>query len=418
MTIFFKERFSMNQLKILHIDLNSCFATVEQQARPTLRGRPVAISNRLSPNSMIITASYEAKARGVKCGVRRRDATKVCPDIVFLEAEPSKYVFVFHKLENIMRDDSPDVVMKSIDEGVINLARAPRRVQDMPLADLATEIKSRLKSEIGCWMRCNIGVGANRFLAKLAAELHKPDGFDIITPENQRAVFATRRLTDLPGINVRMQKRLNAVGIFTPLELLDAPAEVLEKMVWKSIDGRKWYGRLRGVEYDDYASAIKSVGRQYVLESSRLTDAEIRARLFHLAEDVGGRLRSKKLRARGVYVWATTHSRGFWRRSFVARNQFFSNNAINNLAQQLWNAAPADVRTIGVTLYKLSENPDPQLSIFADELAREEKIASAVDAINLRFGARTIVSAATLETRKVKTKIPFGSTRYLTSMLN
>ena len=239
---------------ILYIDLNSCFATIEQQSRPMLRGRPVAITNRITPNACIIAASYEAKAQGVKVGMRRKEAEAICKDIIFAETEPSKYIFVHEKLKHIMQDYSADVVMKSIDEGVINLAAAPPHIKIRNRVEIGHEIKQRLFTEIGDYMRCNVGIASNRFLAKVAAELHKPDGLDEITPENQRTIFATLKLTDLPGINTRMERRLNAVSIFTPLDFLDTDELTLVKLVCKSIDGTKWYKRLRGIEVDDYSS--------------------------------------------------------------------------------------------------------------------------------------------------------------------
>ena len=267
-----------------------------------LRNRPVAITNRLVPNSCIIAASYEAKAMGVKVGMRTREAETLCPGLIYAETEPSKYIFVHEKLRHIMADYSPVVVMKSIDEGVIDLSQAPAHIYARDRYELGREIKQRLKDEIGCYMRCNVGIASNRFLAKLAGELHKPDGLDEITPDNQREIFATLKLTDLPGINVRMEARLNAVGIFTPLQFLDADEMTLVKLVCKSIDGHKWYLRLRGIEVDDLTSDIKTIGRQYVMDG-RLTRDETEARILHLAEDVGYRLRSKSLYARGIYLW-------------------------------------------------------------------------------------------------------------------
>src|ERR1700675_1946981 len=103
--------------QILHIDLNSCFATVEQQARPLLRGRPLAITNRLTVNACVVAASYEAKSRGLKVGMRLSDAKVLIPDLITLETDPPKYHYVYQKLVNIMRSYSPNISMKSIDEG-------------------------------------------------------------------------------------------------------------------------------------------------------------------------------------------------------------------------------------------------------------------------------------------------------------
>ena len=402
----------MNQ-NTLYIDLNSCFATIEQQARPMLRGRPVAITNRLVPNSCIIAASYEAKALGVKVGMRRREAQTICPDLIYAETEPSKYIFVHNKFKAIMADYSADTTMKSIDEGVINLAEAPESVFRRPRAEIGQEIKHRLRTEIGDYMRCNVGIASNRFLAKLAAELHKPDGLDEITPENQRKIFATLKLQDLPGINVGMETRLNAVGIFTPLQFLDADEETLVKMVCRSIDGSKWYRRLRGVEVDDTASDIKSIGRQYVLESGRLSRAEIEARILHLAEDAGYRLRSKGLYARGIYLWLQDFGDMPHHTSTILREPIHSDQDIQRVARELYAKLPDAARIIGITLYKLENQPTAQLSLNQAALDRQDRICAAEDKINYRFGARKIHSADTLGTAHVKTKIPFGSVRYL-----
>jgi len=398
---------------VLHIDLNSCFASIEQQARPLLRGRPVAITNRLTKNSMIITASYEAKARGVKLGMRRWDALTICPEIVFVESEPSKYRYVFHKMQSIMRDYSPKVVMKSIDEGLIDLTEAPGAVRAMPLEVLAAEIKRRLREEVGCAMRCNIGIASNQFLAKTAAGLHKPDGFDVITQENIIEMFRNLELEDLCGIARRNAARLAAIGIYTPLEFYQADRATLEKLVFGGIEGSYWYDRLHGLEVDDFIWGVKSIGRQYVLERFDISREEIFARLHNLAEDVGEKLRRQNLVARGVYVWMRTLSGSYWHRSHLATTTFFSNASIKNFARQLFDLSPEDPLEIGVTLYALQPDDDPQMSIFFDELAREERLSAAVDMVNMRFGARTIHSCATLGTKKVKAKVPFGSTRYL-----
>ena len=398
---------------VIFIDLNSCFATIEQQARPMLRGRPVAITNRITPNACIIAASYEAKARGVKVGMRRREAEALCHDLVFAETEPSKYIYVHQKLRHIMEDYSADVVMKSIDEGVINLAAAPPHLRTRPRAEIGYEIKQRLLTEVGDWMRCNVGISSNRFLAKLAGELHKPDGLDEITPENQRAVFATLKLTDLPGINVRMERRLNAVSIFTPLQLLDADEATLVKLVCKSIDGTKWYKRLRGIEVDDWQSDIKTVGRQYVMESRNLTRRETEARILHLAEDVGYRLRSKGLYARGVYVWVYGYDDIYSHRAHLTPAVFNTDAEICHIARQLFTDLPSPVRIIGITLYKLQNHSELQQTFWQEQANRRSHLCAASDAINLRFGARTIHSADSCGTDHVKTKIPFGSVRYL-----
>jgi DNA polymerase-4 len=403
------------QPAVMHIDLNSCFATVEQQARPLLRGRPVAIVNRRTDHTMIVTASYEAKAMGVTLGMRLKDARKLCPDLIGLESDPPKYRYVYHKLMGIMNDYSAHVRMKSIDEGIIDFSESTAAIAGRNLADIGHEIKQRLYSEVGSAMNCNVGIGTNRFLAKTAASLHKPNGLDEITHENLREVFGRLKLTDLTGIAGRYEQRLNAVGIFTPLQFLDADPQTLHRVVFKSIVGNEWHRRLRGWEVDKRDFPLRTAGRQFVLDGYRLPHDEVLKRLHHLCEETGAKVRSKGMVARGVMVYARTYDYGGWHARAMAPLPFFSNEAIFTYAKRMFERAPNGIKMIAVTCYGLEplDDASKQLSLFGDELARERAITDAVDEINARYGKRVIHSADTLTTRMVKEKIPFGSTRYM-----
>ena len=406
---------------ILYVDLNSCFATTEQQARPKLRGKPVGIVNRIAEHSTLIAASIEAKALGIKVGMRVEEAKAIDPNIIFAETEPSKYIYVHNKLKDILKSYSPNVVMKSIDEGLVDLSEAGKDVRNKTPRELALEIKKRLKDEVGSYMKCNVGFSYNRFLAKLAGELHKPDGMDCITHDNIREVFSHLKLIDLPGINKKVEKRLKTYSINTPLELLDAGEETLRVQVMGSIEGTKWYFRLRGTEVDERDESTKTIGRQFVLPPNPKID-DVKMRLAHLAEDVGYRLRSQKLYARGIYVWATFNmsERSFYVHKNILKNETFSTDSdiieySKNLFDEILKEAKSDnPRIIGVTLYKLEDTETKQLSFGHEKQEKSKEVAKVVDEINQRFGSRTVHSAYTLKTNEdMHTKIPFGSTRYL-----
>lgn len=134
--------FNLERPLIMHIDLNSCFATVEQQARPMLRGKPIAIVNRATEHTAIVTASYEAKAVGVKVGMKFREAKALCPGLIAIESDPPKYRYVYHKLLDIMREYSAHVTMKSIDEGIIDFHQATPDVLARDMVEIGYEIKS------------------------------------------------------------------------------------------------------------------------------------------------------------------------------------------------------------------------------------------------------------------------------------
>lgn len=405
--------------RVMHIDLNSCFATVEQQARPRLRGQPIGVTNRISKYCCVIAASYEAKAMGVKVGMRLDEAQELVPNLIMVESDPPKYHFVYKKLVEIMRSYSPKISMKSIDEGVIDFHNSHfKSLEAVNKAGL--DIKRQLKDEVGCWMRCNIGIAPNRFLAKLAASLHKPDGLDVIDHTNLRTTFKDLKLTDLNGIAERNQARLNATGIFTPLQFLDSPADLLRRQVFHSVCGEDWYQRLRGWEIDDNDWSTKTIGRQYVVEKARPTVEEVLSRLAYLCETTAVKLRYKGMCARGVMVYVKYQTGDYWYERKVFKSSFFSNSEVYRRALLLFNHRPdyAYPKEIGISCYNLAPSQIAQLSLL-DEVNREVWLTEAVDRVNEQFGEFTLTYANSLKAKGVvKQKIPFGTTRYFDLLCN
>lgn len=406
--------------QILHVDLNSCFAMVEQQARPLLRGKPLGVTNRKTPNACVVAASYEAKALGVKVGMGFAEAKMHAPNLILVETDPPKYHHVYQILVDIMRSYSPNVSMKSIDEGIIDFAGTREVVNTRPLTAIGYEIKKRLKEGVGEWMTCNIGIAPNRFLAKQAASLHKPDGLDVITHKNLREVLSGLQLTDLFGIAERNQARLNACGIYTPLQFLDAPSELLKRHAFKSVIGEDWYQRLRGYELDDREWATKTVGRQYVLDDMKPSEEMLRSRLAHLCETTAMKLRYKNLSARGVSVYLMYAGGDSWYERRMFKSSFFSNAEMCRRATLLFNRRPTGdwVRMMAVGCYGLKPSDMSQMSLL-EEVNKEVWLTQAVDEINSQFGEFTVTFASSLNAKGViKQKIPFGSTRYFELLCN
>ena len=226
---------------ILFIDMNSFFASCEQQDNYWLRGRPVGVCVYTGRHGCIIAPSIEAKLRGVKTGMRLDEAMILCPDLVPLETHPARYREYHVRIIDVLRTFSDDVVPKSIDEAVVDLTNYQLVYKDMQQTALA--IKQAIRQKVGDWLRCSIGMAPNVFLAKLASDVQKPDGLTVITPDTIDDVLRTLVLTDLPGIGHRMAARLQAGGVHTPLELRYASPEYL-RAVCRSIIGWHWYLRL------------------------------------------------------------------------------------------------------------------------------------------------------------------------------
>jgi DNA polymerase-4 len=404
---------------IMHIDLNSAFATTEQQAHPHLRGVPMGVTNRLSKECCVIAASYEAKALGIKVGMRRSEAVAICPGFIMLETDAPKYHKVYEKLVSIMRDYSPKIKMKSIDEGIIDFHGMEPVLKGRPLADVGYEIKQRVREDIGDWMKINIGIAPNRFLAKEAAGWHKPDGLDVIDHTNMLDYYADRKLTDISGIADRNAARLNAYSIYTPLQFFHAKEIVLKKQVFKSINGTYWYRRLRGYEIDDVDTKLGMVGRQWVVRDPTSDTEYMRSCLSFLCETTGMKLRYKNVEARGICVWARLQTGEPWYGKRMYKTTYYTNQEIYRRALEQFNNIPsgAIIQTIGLYCYMLTPSSRSQLSMFED-VQKEDWLTKSIDEINDFYGSFTVYTATSLEGKKmIKQKIPFGGTEYFDLLL-
>lgn len=404
---------------IMHIDLNSAFATAEQQAHPHLRGVPMGVTNRLSKECCVIAASYEAKALGIKVGMRRSEAVTICPSFVMLETDAPKYHRVYQKLVNIMRDYSPKIKMKSIDEGIIDFHGIEPVLKGRSLVDIGYEIKQRVREDIGEWMKINVGIGPNMFLAKQAAGWHKPDGLDVLDYTNLLDYYSQIDLLDITGIAERNQARLNACNIYTPLQFFHAKEYTLKKQVFRSINGTYWYRRLRGYEIDDNDTKLGMVGRQWVVKDPSSDSEYLRSCLSYLCETTGMKLRYKNVEARGICVWATFQSGEFWKGKRMYKTTFYTNQEVYRRALEQFNGIPRGmvVRTIGLYCYMLTPSSRSQLSMFED-VAKQDWLTKSVDEINDFYGAFTVHSATSLAGKQIiKQKIPFGGTEYFELLL-
>jgi DNA polymerase-4 len=401
-----------NNATIMHVDLNSAFCTIEQQANPFLRGKPVVVAAYNSPNGCVVAPSIEAKTFGIKTGMTVREARLLCPAVLVRTPDPPKYRYVHMLFRKIFRDYSPDVTPLSIDEAVIDLTETMCLFQGT-VFDIGREIKRRFKTEIGEWMRCSIGVGPNRFLAKLAASLHKPDGLDRIDHINLREVYQRVKLLDLCGINVRYQARLNTKGIFTPIEFLDAPLPLLKYEVFRSINGFYWYLRLRGWEIDAVDFKRKSYGNSHALGQQTKDPRMLSKLLMTLCEKTGRRLRHAKFQAQGVYVAVVYTDHCWWHVGRKFDVPVYTTQDIFAKAQLLLNASgyPKVVRELAVSVYGLVPGNEEQLRLFAEPA---HKVSEAVDKMNDRYGEFMVTPALMLGMGDIMLdRISFGGVKEL-----
>jgi len=404
-----------NRPLIMHIDLNSCFAIIEQQANPLIRNKPVGVAAYDSPGGMVIASSYEAKRMGVKL-MSVREAKLLCRDIIILTPDPEKYFDAHRRFKRVLLNYTSDVTPKSVDEFVINFEGSRAVREGMRLEDIGVQMKQDIKEALGEYVTVNIGIGPNRFLAKVAAGLNKPDGLDVISGENIRKVYKDLKLTDLPGINVRYKARLNVDGIFTPLEFLDAPVLQLRKQVFKSINGLYWYMRLRGHEIDSVDFGRKTYGQQYALGDKTTDPAKLSRLLMKLCEKTGRRLRKGDKVATGIHMWLSFENRQYWAKGKRLKHNIYSTQDIFLAAQRLLNEVhpPAKVTHMGVTVFDLHPTTPEQMGLFDDSRLDTRSIAQASDTVNDRYGEFTLVPAVMANMQDIILKrVAFGSIRDL-----
>jgi len=384
-----------NQPLIMHVDLNSCFAIIEQQANPLLRHKPIAIAAYNTPRGIILAASYEAKALGIKVGVNVHDAKIICPDIIIMTPDPEKYFDAHDRFKKVLLNYTNEITPKSIDEFIIDFSGSIAIRQGLSLETIGQRIKQDIKLKLGEYVTVNIGIAPNRFLAKLAAGLNKPDGMDRIVASNLREVYAQLELTDLPGINKRYSSRLNLAGIYTPLQFLDAPLWKLKNEVFHSIVGFYWYLRLRGHEIDAINFNRKSFGQQYALGHKTTDSIELTKLLMKLCEKTGRRLRQEGYNALGIHLWINFEDRTYYSKRHQLNQPIYATQDIFRQAQKLLAQYPitTKVTNLSVSVYNLQPINPHQLGLFDNTRLDNSSLAIASDKINNRYGEFTLVPA-------------------------
>jgi DNA polymerase-4 len=375
--------------KILLVDMNSFFASVEQQANPFLRGKPIGVAVSPHPTSCLIATSKEAKALGIKNGISVYKARKICPKILIVESEPGKYREISRRINRIFGDYTDRVESYSIDESFLDLSES----KSNPLL-VGADIKRRIREEVGEWLTCSVGVAPNKFMAKLASDMQKPDGLTVIWRDSLAEIYKNKKLTDLWGIARGWQARLAKLNIVSPLQLLDYPVQNLISVFGKS--GYFIWERINGLEIDELRITDcelenpKSFGHSWVL-NFRTTDKDrLKIVVLRLAEKAARRLRRGGFVASGMYLSATMADSSYLHQSKKLRFQIETGLQLYDEAMRMWEFwnFKENVMHIAVGFTHLSAKTY-QLPLFPDKMAA---LTPALDSINDKYGEFTIRS--------------------------
>lgn len=389
---------------IMHIDLNSCFASVEAQANPLLRHKPLAVVHTLAPYGCILSPSVEAKLWGVKTGMTLSEGLERCPFLLARSADPPKYRQIHGKIGELLNEFSPNVISKSIDEFCLTLYGNHKQDQ-VDIETVSRLIKSRIKKEIGDYLRVSIGVSTNQNLAKLASGLHKPDGFDVIDQSNFLKIYKSITLTDFCGINIRNEARLHRVGIFSPLAFYNSSLETLRAAFGTAL-ARYWYSRLRGYEVDDIEFSRRSFGQSYVLPHP-MTFKEWRPILAKLVAKAGRRLRSHDFFASATHLYLRYSDHSSWHTGHKLNSPLFNDSDLLASALALNPPITKKVKKLAVTFFGLNQD-NHQLSCLRD-LSKDRDLTLALDSLNNRYGEYVVKYGSFLGSKgHVRDAIAFG----------
>ncbi|GFO66586.1 DNA polymerase IV [Geomonas limicola] len=379
---------------ILHIDMNAFFASVEQQANPELRGKPIAVTG-AAKRTVITTCSYEARAFGVKTGMNAWEARQMCPQLIFVVGNNRKYTYTSTQIINIMREYTPMVEVFSIDEafldvtGSLAIFGSPERIAHL--------IKARIRHQFG--LTCSIGIAPNKLLAKLASDMQKPDGLTIIPPEEVPAIMERIPIRDLCGIGAKTGKQLSALGIKTCGELGRFPVEILKRKF--GVVGVRLQQMGRGIDDapvvpEEEAEEVKTVGHSTTLDRDISDPGEIRMYLLQLSEMVGRRARRYQVAGKTVTVTVRYPD-------FTTFSRQESHPAHTNNSDEIYQAAlkilegielEQPIRLLGVRLSNLRQQQE-QLPLFAQD-RKKALLASAMDQVNNRFGEFSVTFGSLL----------------------
>ena len=416
----------------LHIDLNSFFASVEQQMHPEYRGRPTGVVGTMADTGTIIAASYEAKALGIKTGTKVGEARALCPDIILVNGSHSQYAAISHKIAAAVERCCPVAHTPSIDEMVCQLIGRegePPRARAIALA-----IKQAIRDDVGETLRCSIGMAPNRYLAKIASDMQKPDGLIGLLPSQLPRAIAHLELRDLPGVGAKTEERLKRKGITTMPELLALDRTGMHAL-WDSVWGDRLYHWLRGAHTGDDGAPVpsewqKSLGHSHVLGPEHRTDEGAWAVAHKLLHKAAMRLRMEHFHAGMMSVtikYALTreqaarasklkrHTSGIQHSGWGMEARFRTAQdtlTLLEILRKLWAKRPSgDDFTkpffVGVTLRELIPESERQVELF-DEPGNRSDLSKTMDKLNLKFGHTTVHFAGMLPAREsAPTRIAF-----------
>ncbi len=276
--------------KVIHVDMDAFYASVEQMDRPELRGLPLAVGGS-SARGVVSAASYEARKFGIRSAMSGALAKKLCPELIFVPPRFDRYKEISTKIRAVFSDYSDLVEPLSLDEAYIDVTTNKKGIQSASF--IATEIRNRIKTEIG--LTASAGVSINKFVAKVASNYNKPDGQKTVPPEKVLEFLETLDIRKFHGIGSVTAKKMYDLGVFTGLELKKKPLTFLIENFGKS--GAYYFNVVRGI----HSSPVKPNRTQKSLAAERTFSKNLSSEIFlvdkldQIAAEVSRRLQNRNI---------------------------------------------------------------------------------------------------------------------------
>ncbi len=379
---------------IMHIDMNAFFAAVEQQSNPALRGRPVAVVGS-QQRTIILTSSYEARVYGVKTGMTLHEARQKCPQLQLVKANNRLYTYVSSQIMLIFQDYTPLVEVSSVDEAFLDVSGSLHYFGSVER--VAYLIKSRIKARFG--ITCSIGIAPNKLLAKLASDLHKPDGLTLVRPDMVSDLLENLPIEEICGIGRKTTQKLNHLGVFSCGQLGRFSVKKLKKQF--GVIGERLVLMGRGIDSSPVISpgqeaAVKTIGHSMTLRKDISLREDIARFLSQLAEMVGRRARRYGVSGRTVTLTIrhndfSTYSRQQIQAAPISRSEEIYHAALRILDGLL---LTLPIRLLGIRLSNLHYFCQ-QIPLLPEERRREQLTVS-LDRVNDRHGEFTVMSGSLL----------------------
>ena len=389
------------------MDMDSYFASVEQQLRPELRGRAVGVIPVESDFTCLIAASIEAKRRGAKTGTGVREARKLCPGIVLVKARPATYVQVHHRILDSVNRCLPVEKVYSIDEWTFAL-RGPDK--DPTVArSLALQIQQQLRTDLGDCLTSSIGIAPTRLLAKIGTKLQKPNGLTLLSLADLPQALERLEPEDLPGIGRGLNARLQQQGITTVRQLWNL-SQAEATRLWGSISGARWWAGFHGVDEPEQPTRRSSMTHGNVLDPQFRNPEGARGILVRLVCKLGQRLRQEGYLTRGMQL-GVLDVRGDHAVDDIGLPSINDNSSLLAAFEDLWNRhdrRKSQPKKVDVCVSGLVRASQVARSLFEDD-RRSTRVSAVVDQINRQCGPQSVYVGSMHEFRHhMDSKIAFG----------